>query len=85
LKLGLSLFRYIDRISYPPLIVVALVLGLSPFRPMPHIVEKLLLLKTGQLTRPLDIFDLVYHLAPFLVLVVKMIRDYRRHRVALDP
>jgi hypothetical protein len=37
---------------------------LAPFRPMPHVVEKLLMLKNGVLTRPIDIFDLFYHTIP---------------------
>jgi hypothetical protein len=35
---------------------------LLPFRAMPHVVEKLIMLKKGILTRPMDIFDLFYHM-----------------------
>ena len=44
---------------------------LAPFHPMPHVVEKILMLKNGQLNRPLDIFDLFFHLAPLLLLGLK--------------
>lgn len=52
--------------------VLCLTLGLAPFVPEPHIVEKLRMLVKGTLTRPLDIFDLVLHAAPFILLAVKL-------------
>jgi hypothetical protein len=39
-------------------------------------VEKLLMLKNGTLHRPVDIFDLFFHLAPTFLLAVKLFRDY---------
>jgi len=69
------MFKFLDQIPYLPLLAVALLLGLAPFRPMPHIVEKLIMLKQGQLTRPVDIFDLFLHLAPLLLLLLKLIRS----------
>ena len=51
---------------------------LAPFRPMPHVVEKLIMLKNGTLTRPIDIFDLFYHLIPAIILVLKVYRDYTK-------
>ena len=43
------------------LVVAALALGLAPFSPEPHLVEKLRMLVNGELHRPLDIFDLLMH------------------------
>jgi hypothetical protein len=43
------------------LVVAALALGLAPFSPEPHLVEKLRMLVNGDLRRPLDIFDLLMH------------------------
>jgi hypothetical protein len=65
------------KIPYPALIVFTVVLLLAPFKPMPHVVEKLIMLKSGTLTRPIDIFDLFFHLAPLLVLIAKIIVQYR--------
>jgi hypothetical protein len=45
---------------------------------MPHVVEKLMMLKDGTLYRPVDIFDLFYHLTPLLVLLMKLYRDRNR-------
>lgn len=68
------MFKWLDQIPYIPLMLVAIVLLLAPFRPMPHVIEKLLMLKSGNLTRPLDIFDLIYHLIPTALIIIKMIR-----------
>jgi hypothetical protein len=56
------------------LIIAALTLGLAPFVPEPHIWEKLKMLATGTLSRPLDIFDLLWHAAPWLLLAAKLVR-----------
>ena len=66
--------KLLDQMPYLPLILLAVFMLLAPFRPMPHVVEKLIMLKNGTLTRPLDIFDLLFHLAPALVLLLKWIR-----------
>lgn len=54
------------------LVVASLTLGLAPFRPEPHLVEKLSMLLAGELSAPLDVFDLVLHAAPWLLLVARL-------------
>ena len=66
--------KFLDTISYSALTIVALVMGLAPFKP-PHLVEKFQMLLAGQLQRPVDIFDLLFHLAPLALLLVKFGRD----------
>jgi hypothetical protein len=63
--------------SYPILILACLTLGLAPFLPQPHVVEKLRMLFAGTLTRPIDIFDLLLHAAPFVLLLIKVVQDVR--------
>jgi len=63
--------------SYGFLVVFAILLGLAPFFPEPHIVEKLRMLSNGELTRPIDIFDLLMHSSPTLFLIGKLIYDGR--------
>ena len=63
----------LDRISLPLLIVLCLSLGLAPFSPEPHLLEKLRMLATGDLTRLIDIFDLLLHGTPWLLLGIKLI------------
>jgi hypothetical protein len=55
----------------------ALVLGLAPFVPEPHLWQKLKMLADGTLSKPIDIFDLFLHGIPVLLLVVKLIRGDR--------
>ena len=54
------------------LVVVCLTLGLAPFTPEPHLLEKLRMLTEGQLVKPIDIFDLVLHGTPWILLVLKL-------------
>ena len=68
----------LDKIPYTILIVIAIFMLLAPFRPMPHVVEKLIMLKNGTLTKPIDIFDLFYHLVPTIVLLLKVYRDFSK-------
>lgn len=72
------MWRFIDRIPYTLLVILTVFLLLAPFRPMPHVIEKLMMLKNGTLHRPIDIFDLFYHLTPTIVLLMKLYRDRSR-------
>ena len=64
----------LDQIPLSLLLIAALTLGLAPFFPEPHIWEKLKMLAAGTLSRPIDIFDLLLHAAPFLLLAAKLVR-----------
>ena len=66
--------QLIDNIPLSVLIILTILLGLAPFVPEPHIVEKLRMLSQGTLRKPIDIFDLFYHAAPFILLIIKLIR-----------
>jgi hypothetical protein len=63
---------WLDRLPLAPLVVGALLLGLAPFAPEPHLVEKLRMLFAGALVRPIDIFDLLLHGSLPLLLVLKL-------------
>lgn len=69
------MLKLLDQVPYSLLIVLAVWMLLAPFRPMPHVLEKLIMLKNGTLNRPIDIFDLFFHLLPTAVLLAKWIRD----------
>jgi hypothetical protein len=66
----------LDSVPYGPLAIFAVALGLAPFAPMPHLVEKLIMLKNGALVKPIDIFDLLMHATPILLLAAKLVKDY---------
>ncbi len=65
--------RLIDDLPWVIVIVLALTLGLAPFTPEPHIVEKLRMLAAGTLRAPIDMFDLALHAAPWLLLLAKAV------------
>jgi hypothetical protein len=69
------MWSFLDKIPYSILILAAILLLLAPFRPMPHVVEKLIMLKNGTLNRPIDIFDLFFHLIPTIVLALKVLKS----------
>ena len=65
----------LDQLPWNLVIIACLTLGLAPFVPEPHIWEKLKMLAAGGLVKPIDIFDLAMHAAPFAVLAAKLIRQ----------
>jgi hypothetical protein len=60
------------------LIPVAIVLALMPFYPQPHLVEKLQMLANGSLSKPIDIFDLIWHGWALVLLGIKAAVDLLR-------
>ena len=54
------------------LALISLMLGLAPFVPEPHLLEKLKMLVAGDLIKPIDIFDLLMHATPVTLLVLKL-------------
>lgn len=57
---------------------MAIILGLAPFYPVPHLIEKIDMLVQGELSRPIDIFDLFWHSWPLLLIGVKGLFDLKR-------
>jgi hypothetical protein len=64
----------LDKVPLSLLVVLALTLGLAPFTPEPRVWEKLKMLAAGQLVRPIDVFDLLMHAVPWLLLAAKLAR-----------
>lgn len=69
---------FLDNIPWWVAILAALTIGLAPYTPEPHIMEKLRWFSLGTLKRPLDIFDLVLHATPFLLVAAKLVRQVLR-------
>ena len=61
--------KWLDRIPLSLLLPLAVVMALAPFTPEPHLWEKLKMLASGTLVRPIDIFDLFLHGTPVVVLL----------------
>ncbi len=66
--------RWLDKLPLGLLVAGALLLGLAPFQPEPHLWQKLKMLAAGTLHRPIDIFDLVFHASLPVLLLLKLIR-----------
>ena len=67
-----SMRNRFKKIPLSLLVVICLTLGLAPFTPEPHLLEKLKMLVSGELGRPVDIFDLMMHGAPWVLLILKL-------------
>lgn len=63
----------LNSIPLSVVVVLCLTLGLAPFIPEPHVWEKLKMLSSGALVKPVDIFDLLMHVFPFVLLGLKLI------------
>ncbi len=64
------MWQRFDSLPLLALLLGTLLLGGAPFVPEPHLFEKLRMLLGGELTRPIDIFDLCLHgLFPVLLLL----------------
>ena len=70
------MLNWIDRFPLYLFVVASLTLGLAPFVPEPHLWEKLKMLADGTLTRPIDILDLLLHATPWVLLVIKVTRQF---------
>jgi len=68
------MLNLLDKIPYSVLIILTVMMLLAPLKPMPHVVEKIIMLKNGMLHRPIDIFDLFFHLAPLILLIIKIVK-----------
>ncbi|HEY9097167.1 MAG TPA: hypothetical protein VIN35_15590 [Hydrogenophaga sp.] len=73
------MMRWLDRFPLWLLTALALWLAVAPILPEPHLVQKLRMLTEGTLSRPLDIFDLLLHSAPLVLLAMRLWRRHRRN------
>ena len=70
-------FRAALRLAWPdharflkPALLASLTLGLAPYYPHAHVWKQLVNLARGTLTEPMDVFDLVLHGTPWVLLFV---------------
>lgn len=75
-----ALLRAIAGIPLWLVAVLCLTLGLAPFRPEPHLWEKAKMLASGTLTAPIDVLDMAFHAAPWVLLALKLATSARMHR-----
>jgi len=68
------MLKLIDKLPLIPLVLIAVFMSLAPFMPEPHLVEKLRMLVHGELIRPIDIFDLLWHSLFMVLLLIRLLR-----------
>ena len=69
--------NWLDKIPTGALSVAAVLMLLAPFNPEPHLVQKFNMLMDGSLSKPIDIFDVFWHLLPATLLGLKLFRNAR--------
>lgn len=74
----MKLLAWFDKIPLQMIAIPAALLALAPFVPEPHLWQKLKMLVDGTLERPIDIFDLLLHGTPLILLAIKLLRGERR-------
>jgi hypothetical protein len=74
------MLRWLDRLPWTWLLLLAAWLAIAPITPEPHLIEKLRMLAQGSLVRLLDIFDLALHATPLLIVALKLWRQWRASR-----
>jgi hypothetical protein len=74
------MMRWLDRFPLALLAVVALWLAVAPIVPEPHLIEKWRMLMQGTLSKPIDIFDLLLHSVPLVLLALRLVRLWRQRR-----
>ena len=72
------MMKWLDRFPLVWLAVLAVWMLVAPITPEPHVVEKIRMLGLGQLTQPLDIFDLLMHSTPLILLLIRLARLKRK-------
>lgn len=64
--------KIFSKIPYSILVILALTLGLAPFMPEPHLWQKAKMLISGDLGNPVDMFDMLFHGTPWILLGLKV-------------
>jgi len=64
---------FLNSIPLFHLVLISAMLGLAPFVPEPHLLEKIKMLFAGELVKGIDIFDLLMHGTPLVLLALRLI------------
>lgn len=76
LREGRHRMNWLDKFPLPILIALAAWMAVAPISPEPHLLEKLRMLSQGALVKPLDMFDLLLHSAPIVLLLLRLWRKF---------
>lgn len=64
---------FLSNLPAVPLVLITAWMLIAPYpaAPEPHLVEKFKMLMAGTLSKPIDVFDIFWHLLPATLLVLK--------------
>jgi hypothetical protein len=65
--------NWLNKLPTLPFAIISIWLAVAPIVPQPHLVQKLNMLFSGVLSKPIDIFDLVLHGTPITLLIIKLV------------
>jgi len=76
--------KFLDEFEYPNLIFLAIVLAILPIMPEPHLVQKYRMFMAGELKKPIDIIDVLFHSSGLIILTLKFLADLKRGKLKKD-
>jgi len=71
-KLITNIQNWIAGLPYGLLVVMALFMAIAPIQPEPHLVQKFQWLMNGSPFKLIDVFDVVWHLLPTILIALKV-------------
>lgn len=69
--------KLLDNLPLIPILIFGIFLALAPIYPQPHLLEKLQMLFSGTLSKPIDIFDLFWHSFGLVLVALKLLRMHQ--------
>jgi len=63
---------WIVELPYGLLIVMAIFMAIAPIQPEPHLVQKFQWLMNGLPFKLIDVFDVLWHLLPMILITLKL-------------
>ena len=71
----------VAKLPWSMIILFCLTLGLASFFPITHVWEKLKIFSSGTLVRSIDLFDLIMHAAPWILVLNKIVLTMKENGV----
>ena len=72
-----AFMKWLDNLPMALLLAVAILAAVAPVVPEPHLWEKLRMLSAGELTKPIDILDLLLHGTPLVLVLLKVVAGWK--------
>lgn len=73
MSIKMRMLNWLHCPSMTMLVFAAILLGVMPVFPEPHLLQKVRMLFDGTLVKPVDIFDLFWHGWPILWIVLRLL------------